>query len=207
MHVDAVAGTFLIVETEVLYAGCDTVALNTLYILYRHLAAQIRVFAHIFKVPAAQWCSENIDSGTEKDILLPVARLFADTDPIQTRHFFIPCRSQTRQGRKGHYGIVCPPGLVPFVPLHFRTDSVGAVRAPQFRNAKAGNTGGTEFALGVDNCDFLFQTHPSEKVFHPLFNRQVLVLERKFLGKARHCHHRGNGKIQHSWSHYTFHFK
>ena len=133
-NIGGVTVDFLIIQRIVLYTGSYTILLHTLYIRNHHAGSQIRIFTHILKVTSIQRSTVNVDTGTQKDILVAITRLFTDTFSIKQRHIRVPCSSQTSQCRISHTRVIGPASLIPLIPKHFGTNTMRTIRHPVFRN-------------------------------------------------------------------------
>ena len=174
-NVDAVAVHLLVVQCEMLDAGGHAVLLHALDIRNDHARREIGIFTHIFEIAAVERRAVDVHARAQQDIFFAVAGLFADGFAVKGRHGGIPRRGQTRQGGKSRTRVVGPAGLVPLVPQHFGTDSVGAVGAPHLGNAQPLNACRRKFRLGVEQADFLFERHAREGVLDPFFDGLRLV--------------------------------
>ena len=68
---------FLIVHREMLDGGDDALRLNTFYIIDSSAGCEVRVFSHIFEVPAAQRASVDVHSRAEQDVHSACSRVLA----------------------------------------------------------------------------------------------------------------------------------
>ena len=175
----------LIVQCIMLHASSHSILLHTFDVRNHHCGREVRIFSHIFEVTSVQGCTVDIHTGTQQDVFLAVTRLFTDTFSIKMRHFGIPCSSKARQCRIGNTGIVCPSCLIPFIPQHFRTDTVRTISSPYFRNSQAGNACRTKFRLCMNHLCLFFKGHPVQRIFHSLFDRLTSIQIHRSLRKGR----------------------
>ena len=173
---------FVVVQCIVLDTGSNAVRLYALDVRDDHPAGQIGVFTHVFEVTAVQRSPIDVDTRSEQHIFIAVTGLFTDTFPVKAGNFRIPGGCQAGEGREGHTRVVGPSCLIPFVPKHFRTNTVRAVGGPAFGDSQTGNAGRTEFGLGVRQRNLFFECQPRKSVFHPFFHRFTVVqINRDFL--------------------------
>ena len=175
LNVDAVAVHLLIIQREVLHAGGDAVLLHLPDIGNDHPRGEEGVLAHILEIAAVERRAVDVHAGAQQDVFLAVAGLLADGFAVEGRHFGIPRRSETRQGREGRAGVVRPAGLLPLVPQHLGADAVRTVGAPHLGNAQARNSRRREFRLRVEDGDLLFEGHARKGVLDTFFNRLRFV--------------------------------
>ena len=123
-----------------LYAGCNTIFLYTLYIRNHHLACEVWVLTHVLEVTSVERSTADVDTRAEKDVLLAVTSLLTDAAAIKERHLLVPCCSKVYKGRESCTRVVCPAGLIPLIPKNLRTDAVRTVCVPYFRNTETWNT-------------------------------------------------------------------
>ena len=164
LDVDLMAVLFVVVEGEMLDTGCHTVALQPADIGDDHRGDQVRIFAHVFEVAAAERCAQNVHAGSEDHVLAPIAGFLAKAAAVVPRQRGVPGGSQTGQRREGHTRVVGLSGLFPFVPEHVGTHTVRAVVGPEIGKAQARNTARGELALCMEDIDLLLQGHPAHGV-------------------------------------------
>ena len=185
LHIGGMTVELLIVQCIMLHTGSYPILLYTFDVRNHHSGGQIRVFSHILEVTSVQGSTVDIHTGPQQDVFLAVTCLFTDTFSIKMRHFGIPCSRKTRQCRIGNTGIVCPSCLIPFIPQHFRTDTVRTVGSPYFGNSEAGNACRTKFRLCMNHLHLFFKGHPVQCIFHSLFDRLTSVQIHGLLRKGR----------------------
>ena len=169
------AVTFLVIEAIVLKTHSHTILLHLLNVRHAHLTGKERVFTHILEVSSVVRRPVDVHTRAEKHVLLTVACLLADALSVEGSRFPIPSRGKAAECRVGGAGVVGPSGLIPFVPFHFRTDSVRAVGTPEFRNTEARHTSRRELALGVENRHLFLHCHSGERVGNPLIEVAAFV--------------------------------
>ena len=130
----------VVVQGVVLHAGSHTFRLQTLHVGHHHLGCQIGVFAHILEVAASKWGTVDVHARSQHYTLVTIQGFFAKTLAVDAGHLWIPCSSQTGEGREGHARVVGLSGLFPLVPKHVRTHTVRTVVRPQVREAKTLHT-------------------------------------------------------------------
>ena len=118
---------FLVVQSEMLEADSHAVLLNFLNIRNTHLTGKERILTHVFEVTSVVRSPVDIYARSQEDILFAVAGFLSDALSVKGRSFLVPSCCETGQCREGCAGVVCPSGLVPLVPFHFRTDAVRTV--------------------------------------------------------------------------------
>ena len=138
--------------------------LHSLHVRHHHATAQVRVFAHVLKVPAAQRSAIDVHTRTQNHVLAPIERFLAQTMAVEAAQFGIPCGGQTRQCRESHTRVVGLSGLTPLVPEHVGSHSVRSVVGPEIRYAQTLHAGARKLALSVDECNLLGQRHALHSV-------------------------------------------
>ena len=124
------AVAFLIVQSEMLQTDSHAILLNSLNIRNAHLAGEERILTHIFEIAPVERSPVNVDSRTQKNVLLAISGFLADALAVECRSLLVPGCRQAGQCREGGAGVIGPAGLVPLVPFYFRTYTVRAVGAP-----------------------------------------------------------------------------
>ncbi len=76
-HIHFVPIDFLIVQRQVFYTCCHSIALNAFHDFCRHDTRQKWIFAHVFKIPAAVRMAVDIDSRGKCHILSALEKLFS----------------------------------------------------------------------------------------------------------------------------------
>ena len=186
------APKFLIVKHIMLYARCHTVFLNCLNVRHAQCCCKKWVFAHVFKVSAIKRRSCNIYTGTENHIFVSVQTFFSKSLTVLRRQIDIPCRSKSRERRKGGTRIVRPSGIAPVVPVYLGTHSVRTVAHVQLRNSKPRTSRTCKLALRVAHCDFFFSRHSAQSILNATFNRLCFIKIHRQLSQNRlgnQCHH------------------
>ena len=115
-HVYLMPVFLIVVQRIVLDTGSNTLRLQTLYVGHHHTRDEEGVFTHIFKVPAAEWCTVDVHPRAEDHILATIERFLAEILTIESCHRRIPCGSQTGECREGNTRVVGLPGLLPLIP-------------------------------------------------------------------------------------------
>ena len=186
---------FLIVQCIMLHASSHSILLHTFDVRNHHCGREVRIFSHIFEVTSVQGCTVDIHTGAQQNIFFAITSLFTDTFSVKMRHFGIPCSSKTRQCRIGNTRVVCPSCLIPFVPQHFRTDTVRTISSPYFRDTKTGNACRTKFRLCMNHLYLFFKGHPVQRIFHSLFDRLTCVQIHRFLRKKQTVQSSQTGQV------------
>ena len=165
----------LVVEAIVLKTHSHTVLLHLLNVRHAHLTCKERVFTHILEVSSVVRRPVDVHARAEQHVLLTVACLLADALSVECGGLSVPSRGKAAECRVGCAGVVGPSCLIPFVPFHFRTDSVRTVGTPEFRNTEARHTGRRELALGVEDRHLFLHCHSGERVGNPLIEVAAFV--------------------------------
>src|SRR5437868_1736415 len=90
---------------------------------HAHLRREKRVFTEIFKIPAAQRCSQNVHSRSEHDVLAARASLLADHFAGAETEIRIPCRGETYARGHGRRKIIGSSRGIPGVRPDVFADS------------------------------------------------------------------------------------
>ena len=139
-HVGVVAVDLMVVEGEVLHAGCHSVGLHSLDVGDYHGRGQIGVLSHVFEVASVERGAVDVHSGAEQHGLVAVARLLSYALAVEQGHVLVPCGGEAGECGIGYAGVIGPARLVPFVPENFGAYAVGAVRRPDVGDAETGHT-------------------------------------------------------------------
>ena len=162
---------FLVIQRIMLYTGSYTILLYALHVRNHHTRSQIGIFTHILKVTSIQRSTVNVDTRSQKNILVAITRLFTDTFSVKQGHIGIPCSSQTSQCRISYTRVIGPPCLIPLIPKYFGTDTMRTICHPIFRNTQAGHSCTTEFTLCMYHSYLFFQSQPFQRIFYSFFDR------------------------------------
>ena len=130
-HVYLVAILLVVVQCIVLYAGSNTLRLQSLNVRHYHARCQPGVFAHVLEVTSAQRCAIDIHTRTQHHALVAIQCLLGQTLTVETCQLRIPCGSQTGECRESHTRVVGLSGLFPLVPKHIGANAVRTVVGPQ----------------------------------------------------------------------------
>ena len=148
-RVDPAAVPFLVVQRVVLHARRDVVVLDAAHHLGRHPADLVGVFAEVLEVAAAEGRADDVDAGSEDDVLVAVPRLRAQRLAEEPAHGRVPRRRQRRAGRKIRAVIVLPSHGAPRMRRRFAPYAVGAVGHRQPRNSEPFNSRRVELRIAV----------------------------------------------------------
>ena len=175
---------FVVVESEMLYAGSNALALHPLHVGHHHGSGKIGILTHVFKVAASERMAVDVYAGPEQHRFATVAGFLTYAFAITTGEFWIPACGEAGQRRIGSAGIAGPSGLSPFIPKNFSTDAVRPVCAPDFRNPEAGNAWRTELGLRMYHRHLFFQSNLGEEFVYLLFDIWGLG----GASCSKHCH-------------------
>ena len=169
VDVDVVAPLFLVIQGEVLHAGCHSVLLHAPYVGHAQGGSEVGVFAHVLEVAPAQRRAVDVYARPEEYVFFAVAGFLADGLPVAGGEAGVPRGGQAGERGKGRAAVVVPACIIPFVPVHFGPHAVGAVGMVQFGNSQAGASRRAELALCVAQAHLFFHRHAAQGVFHPGF--------------------------------------
>ena len=129
-HIYVQSPLFLIVQGEMFHAGSNPVLLYAFDIGHCHSGGQVRVFAHVFEIPAVQRRAVYVYARTQNDVFVAVQGFFAQRVSIGVGKFGVPCGGKAAQCRKSRDTVVRPAGIVPVSPVEFCSYSVRSVAPP-----------------------------------------------------------------------------
>ena len=135
--VDVSAPAFLVVQCIMLNASSHAVGLHGFYVRNHHARSEVGVFAEIFEVASVERRAVDVATGSEQDVFVAIARLFADSAAVEVRHLLVPSGSQASKSGQSRAGVVGPSGAAPLIPNHFLSDAVRPVGSPVFGDAEA----------------------------------------------------------------------
>ena len=177
-----------------LHTSCHTVLLDTFHIRNHHLSGKVRVLTHILEITSIKRSTADVDSRTEKDVLLAVTRLFTDAAAIKEGHFLVPCRRKINKSRESRAGVIGPSCLIPLVPKHFGTDSVRTVSVPYFRDTQTRHSTRTELGLSCGHSHLFLKCHACKRILNPILYGSIWIkigrtieLRMTAAGSKSHC--------------------